>query len=66
MRNSLNFDKQNVALFNGINTYETTLFCTFGFCLIPKSGFGVFIADFYMVLHNHTPVMLVTANVALF
>ena len=44
--------QQNIALYNGISTYETTLFCTFSFYLIPKSVFEVFIADFYVVLHS--------------
>ena len=40
----------NIALFNGINTNETALFCTCWFCLIPKLVFEVFIADPYVVL----------------
>ena len=43
---------QNIALFNGTDTIETTLFCTFWFYLIPKSVFEVFIADVFVVLHN--------------
>ena len=43
---------QNIALFNNINTDETTLFCTFWFYLIPKSVFEVFNADLYVVLHS--------------
>ena len=37
MRNSLNFSKTLLYLAALINTYETTLFCTFRFYLIPKS-----------------------------
>ena len=69
--------RQQIALFNGINTYETTLFCTFRFYLIPKSVFEVFIADPYVVQRYllqtfmsfcvvNTSVMLVAVNVALF
>ena len=42
--------QQNIALFNGINTYETTFLCTFWFYLISKSVFEVFVADLYLVL----------------
>ena len=42
--------QQNMTLFNGINSYESTLSCNFWFYLIRKSVFGVFIADFYVVL----------------
>ena len=58
--------QQKIALFNGINTDETTLFCTFWFYLIPQSVFDVFIADFYVIRLVNKPVTLVTVNVALF
>ena len=42
--------RQNIALFNGINTYETTPFLYFFVFLIVKSVFEVFIADPYVPL----------------
>ena len=55
--------RQNVASLNGINTYETTLFCTFWFYLIFKSVFEVFIANLYMwCCIVNTPIMLVAVK----
>ena len=65
MRNSLNFDK-TLPYFNDISNYETTLFCTFWFYLIPKLVFEVLLQTFMWCYIVNTPVTLVTVNVALF
>ena len=51
MRNSNNFDK-TLPYLTTLTAMKLPLFWNFLFYLIPKSVFGVFIADLYVVRHS--------------